>query len=55
MRRVTVGKWLKRFLRHRVDGLFDEPRPGAPRAIADATIEEVHRLMMEGTSLEATH
>src|SRR3954463_12934128 len=38
---VTVGKWRGRFLEGRLDGLTDEPRPGAPRKITDARVEEV--------------
>lgn len=53
--RITVGKWRARFVAHRLDGLLDEPRPGAPRTIADDTIEEVLRLTLEETPVEATH
>src|SRR5687768_9245343 len=38
----TVGKWRERFARQRLDGLLDEPRPGAPRRIGD---EEVAALV----------
>ena len=39
--RVTVGKWRQRFLDRGLDGLHDEPRPGAPRSITDEQVAEV--------------
>jgi transposase len=51
----TVGKWRQRFLVKRVDGLLDEPRPGAPRTIADAQVERVVTLTLESTPRDATH
>src|ERR1700674_2637187 len=45
----TVGKWRARFLERRLDGLLDEPRPGAPRQVRDAQIERVVRLTLEST------
>ena len=38
---ATVGKWRGRFLRKRLEGLLDEPRPGVPRTITDADVEAV--------------
>jgi transposase len=37
----TVGKWRRRFVQRRLDGLLDEPRPGQPRKISDERVEEV--------------
>jgi transposase len=39
--RQTVGKWRRRFVQKRLDGVVDEPRPGAPRRITDAQVEQV--------------
>jgi len=51
----TVGKWRRRFLERRLDGLLDEPRPGAPRKLSDATVEQVVRLTLETMPSDATH
>lgn len=51
----TVGKWRRRFAEHRLDGLLDEPRPGAPRRIGDAEVAETIRLTLETTPAGATH
>jgi transposase len=52
---VTVGKWRKRFLEDRLDGLADEPRPGAPRTITDVMVEEVVTKTLEEKPKAATH
>ena len=51
----TVGKWRKRFAQHRIDGLMDEPRPGAPRQIGDDEVADVVRRTLETTPRDATH
>jgi transposase len=53
--RQTVGRWRSRFVRKRLNGLLDEPRPGAPRKIMDADVERVLRLTLESTPRDATH
>lgn len=55
MRLATVGKWRERFRVHRLDGLSDEPRPGAPRRISDEQIERVIVRTLETTPKDATH
>jgi transposase len=53
--RPTVTRWRARFLARRLDGLGDEPRPGVPRTISDATVEEVIVRTLEETPEGATH
>jgi len=52
---ATVGKWRERFRQQGLDGLADEPRPGAPRRITDAQVEEAVTRTLEGTPPGATH
>jgi transposase len=51
----SVRKWRNRFAEHRLDGLTDEPRPGQPRKISDAKVEEVIVKTLEATPKDATH
>lgn len=52
---ATVGKWRRRFIEQRVDGLLDEPRPGGPRRVSDADVERVITTTLETTPRAATH
>src|SRR6188768_3870248 len=45
----TVCKWRGRFITHRLDGLYDEPRPGAKRTITDEQVEDVIIRTLETT------
>jgi transposase len=51
----TVGKWRQRFVDKRLDGLLDAPRPGQPRKISDAKVEQVLAMTLERRPLQATH
>jgi transposase/DNA-binding CsgD family transcriptional regulator len=51
----TVGKWRSRFVARRLEGLADEPRPGAPRKITDEQVEAVVVATLEQTPADATH
>jgi transposase len=53
--RQTVGRWRQRFVAKRLDGLLDEPRPGAPRRITDAQVERVIIDTLEKLPADATH
>lgn len=51
----TVCKWRTRFAAKRLDGLLDEPRPGAPRTITDEQIERIVVRTLEEKPVDATH
>jgi len=53
--RTTIGKWRRRFVEKRLDGLHDEPRPGAEREISDDQIEAVVIKTLESTPRGRTH
>lgn len=52
---ATVCKWRGRFVAKRLDGLLDEPRPGAPRKVSDETVERIVTMTLESTPPDATH
>jgi transposase len=51
----TVSKWRKRFIEARLDGLYDEPRVGAPRSISDEEVEAVIVKTLESVPKGHTH
>jgi transposase len=51
----TVRKWRSRFAASRLEGLADEPRPGAPRTISDAQVEAAVTRTLESRPADATH
>ena len=51
----TVGKWRRRFLKDRCDGLLDEARPGRPRTIDDDQVAAVIEQTLRTTPADATH
>jgi transposase len=52
---ATVGTWRNRFVARRLDGLADEPRPGAPRTVTDDAVEQVVTKTLETKPTHATH
>ena len=52
---ATVGKWRRRFLANRLDGLLDEPRPGAVRTVTDSHVEAVIVKTLDELPEDATH
>src|ERR1700690_2116268 len=52
---ATVCKWRERFRVNRLEGLLDEPRPGAPRSITDKQVEAVVTKTLESMPASSTH
>jgi transposase len=51
----TVGKWRRRFVARRLDGLLDEPRPGTRQRLSDREVERVLTMTLETTPRDSTH
>src|SRR5690606_33208922 len=51
----TVGKWRRRFVADRIEGLTDEHRPGRPRTVSDAQVAQVIERTLNTTPRDATH
>lgn len=51
----TVGKWRRRFVKDRIEGLSDEYRSGRPRTVSDAQVAEVIEHTLQATPKDATH
>lgn len=51
----TVGKWRRRFVKDRIEGLSDEYRPGRPRTVSDVQVAEVIERTLNTTPKDATH
>lgn len=52
---ATAGTWRNRFAEKRMDGLYDEPRPGAPREIGDDEIAVIIHKTLETRPKGGTH
>ena len=51
----TVGKWRRRFLKDRIEGLLDKSRPGRPRTIDDDQVAAIIERTLRSTPRDATH
>lgn len=52
---ATVGKWRERYRVYGMEGLSDESRPGTPRKITDAKVEEAVTQTLESLPVAGTH
>src|SRR5918994_816290 len=53
--KTTVAKWRSQFVERRLEGLYDEPRVGAPRTISDEQVEAIIVKTLETTPAGETH
>src|ERR687889_737077 len=53
--KTTVAKWRSQFVERRLEGLYDEPRVGAPRTISDEQVEALIVKTLETTPAGETH
>ena len=51
---ATVGKWRRRFVSHRLQGLHDELRPGRPRSLEDEAVAELINRALHTKPVAAT-
>lgn len=51
----TVGKWRRRFIEKRLDGLLDEPRVGRPRSVTDEDVEQIIDTTLHVKPRSGTH
>lgn len=54
--KATVGKWRQRFIERRINGLYDELRPGKPRTIDDERVADlINKTLHTKPANGATH
>lgn len=51
----TVGKWRRRFLNQGLAGLYDEPKPGAPRPVSDEQVAVLIHRTLKTKPQDGTH
>jgi len=51
----TVSKWRQRFLKDRLQGLYDELRPGRPRSVSDEQVAVLLRRTLKQKPTAGTH
>jgi putative transposase len=53
--KATVGKWRQRFVERRIQGLYDELRPGRPRSLSDEKVAALLRRTLKTRPPAGTH